>query len=164
MNLENLRRMSWKQLAIIAVVGFCGITSCIDSVTGKQKTKTTVNDATVTVVATAIPTSTATIIPPTEISATQVPPTETAAVMEPTIEPTLAVVAIVQEPTKIAEPKAAVSSSDSFPCADGQIKGNINSSKYHVPGGQSYAKTVDSVICFNTAQEAESAGFIRAKR
>lgn len=51
-----------------------------------------------------------------------------------------------------------------WPCDEGQIKGNRNSMKYHSPGGQFYAKTYDDVQCFNTAAEAEAAGFVASKR
>ena len=51
-----------------------------------------------------------------------------------------------------------------WPCAEGQIKGNRNSMKYHSPDGQFYAKTYDDVHCFNTAAEAEAAGFVASKR
>lgn len=51
-----------------------------------------------------------------------------------------------------------------WPCQQGQIKGNLNSMIYHVPGGQSYAKTYQDVQCFNTEAEAQAAGFRRAKR
>ena len=56
------------------------------------------------------------------------------------------------------------SSTESYPCAINQIKGNVNSGIYHVPGGASYAKTTANVQCFNTEAEAVAAGFRRAKR
>jgi micrococcal nuclease len=53
---------------------------------------------------------------------------------------------------------------ESYPCAVNQIKGNVNSGIYHVPGGASYAKTTANVKCFDTEAEAIVAGFTRAKR
>ena len=50
-----------------------------------------------------------------------------------------------------------------WPCQQGQIKGNNNSGKYHVPGGRYYAKTFKNVTCFNTEQAAQQAGFVAAK-
>lgn len=55
-------------------------------------------------------------------------------------------------------------SAESYPCAVNQIKGNLNSNIYHVPGGASYAKTTANVQCFNTEAEAITAGFRRAQR
>lgn len=49
--------------------------------------------------------------------------------------------------------------------SSGKIKGNKNSNIYHVPGGASYNKVSQkNVVYFNTAEEAESAGYRRAKR
>lgn len=50
-----------------------------------------------------------------------------------------------------------------WPCNEGQVKGN-DSGKYHVPGGQFYAKTYEGVTCFNTPAEAEAAGYVRSQR
>jgi endonuclease YncB( thermonuclease family) len=58
----------------------------------------------------------------------------------------------------------AASTEESYPCAVNQIKGNLNSKIYHVPGGASYAKTTANVQCFNTEAEAITAGFRRAQR
>ncbi|MFZ9858977.1 MAG: thermonuclease family protein [Roseiflexaceae bacterium] len=58
----------------------------------------------------------------------------------------------------------SASSIESYPCASNQIKGNVNSGIYHVPGGASYAKTTANVQCFDTEAEAVSAGFRRASR
>ncbi|MFN5058957.1 MAG: thermonuclease family protein [Chloroflexota bacterium] len=58
----------------------------------------------------------------------------------------------------------SATSAESYPCAVNQIKGNVNSGIYHVPGGASYAKTTANVQCFNTEAEAVTAGFKRAKR
>lgn len=51
-----------------------------------------------------------------------------------------------------------------WPCAQGQIKGNLNSMIYHVPTGRDYAKTYENVQCFNSVAEAQAAGFRAAKR
>lgn len=58
----------------------------------------------------------------------------------------------------------SASTIESYPCAVNQIKGNVNSGIYHVPGGASYAKTTANVQCFDTEAEAVSAGFRRASR
>lgn len=50
-----------------------------------------------------------------------------------------------------------------WPCKEGQIKGNRNSGIYHTPQGRSYAKTYKSVQCFDTAAQAEAAGYRAAK-
>jgi uncharacterized protein YraI len=51
-----------------------------------------------------------------------------------------------------------------WPCTEGQIKGNRDSMIYHSPGGSFYAKTYEGVECFNTAGEAEVAGYRASKR
>lgn len=50
-----------------------------------------------------------------------------------------------------------------WPCARGQIKGS-QSKIYHLPTGQFYARTYDNVRCFNTAAEAQTAGFRASQR
>lgn len=60
--------------------------------------------------------------------------------------------------------EVVVVASGSYPCADGQIKGNRNSGIYHVPSGNSYANTTDNVACFNNEDEAVNAGFRKAKK
>lgn len=50
------------------------------------------------------------------------------------------------------------------PCEPGQIKGNRNSKIYHSPGQRDYAKTQANVACFDTAGEAQAAGYRAAKR
>jgi hypothetical protein len=49
-----------------------------------------------------------------------------------------------------------------LPCQPGQIKGSQNG-KYHVPDGRYYARTYRNVTCFNSTDEAEAAGFVRAQ-
>ncbi len=51
----------------------------------------------------------------------------------------------------------------SSPCIEGQIKGNLNSKIYHVPGQQYYAVTKNNVQCFDTEEQAIAAGFRRSK-
>jgi hypothetical protein len=45
------------------------------------------------------------------------------------------------------------------PCRDGQVRANRNSGIYHVPGGASYNQTHANVECFDTAKQAEAAGY-----
>lgn len=48
---------------------------------------------------------------------------------------------------------------------EGPVKGNANSGKYHVQGQQGYNKiSVNNVVWFNTEEEAQAAGYVRAKR
>ncbi|WP_296142358.1 thermonuclease family protein [uncultured Anaerococcus sp.] len=48
---------------------------------------------------------------------------------------------------------------------NGMIKGNVNSGIYHVPGGASYNKVAEhNAVYFNTEEEAQAAGYRRAKR
>lgn len=51
-----------------------------------------------------------------------------------------------------------------WPCQPGQLKGNDDSKIYHSPEGSFYAKTFEGVTCFNTASEAEAAGYRASKR
>ena len=152
-------KRNWKVWAV-AVPSALVVSCCtLGTIVGKPKTDvalTVTPAATVTVtIARATEVPTWTLVPTVQAT---LEPTATA---EPTVAiPTATAVAVAPAATK----PAVASSGDSFPCADGQIKGNINSNKYHVPSGQSYSKTVENVICFDTAAEAEAAGFIRAKR
>ncbi len=59
--------------------------------------------------------------------------------------------------------KEAVTGKTDQPAADCKIKGNIGTSGkiYHIPGGRSY-KIVKPEQCFNTEEEAVSAGFRKA--
>jgi hypothetical protein len=50
------------------------------------------------------------------------------------------------------------------PCQPGQVKGNRNSKIYHVPGGAFYEKTYVNVQCFNSAPEAQAAGYRASQR
>jgi hypothetical protein len=51
-----------------------------------------------------------------------------------------------------------------WPCHEGQIKGNRDSKKYHVPGGRFYARTYEGIDCFDTEEQARAAGYERSKR
>ncbi|MDZ5609884.1 calcium-binding protein [Bacillus pseudomycoides] len=46
----------------------------------------------------------------------------------------------------------------------GQIKGNANSKKYHVPGGQYYDSTKDNIVWFCSEADAQAAGYMKSKR
>ncbi|PHA11648.1 sunset domain-containing protein [Bacillus toyonensis] len=46
----------------------------------------------------------------------------------------------------------------------GQIKGNANSKKYHVPGGQFYDSTKDNIVWFCSEADAQAAGYVKSKR
>ena len=60
--------------------------------------------------------------------------------------------------------KPVIAETGSAPCAAGQIKGNRNSGIYHSPGQRDYERTKVNVWCFDTADEAERAGFRAALR
>lgn len=67
--------------------------------------------------------------------------------------------------TAAARPTAAnETTGDSFPCKEGQIKGNRDSNIYHAPGQASYAQTQSNVACFDTEADAQAAGYTRAQR
>lgn len=67
-------------------------------------------------------------------------------------------------PVAVEQPAAPAQDVGSAPCAAGQIKGNRNSSIYHVPGQQAYATTYKNVQCFDTEAQAKAAGYRKAKR
>ena len=46
----------------------------------------------------------------------------------------------------------------------GQIKGNANSKKYHVPGGQYYDSTKDNIVWFCSETDAKAAGYVKSKK
>ncbi|WP_439741841.1 sunset domain-containing protein [Bacillus pseudomycoides] len=46
----------------------------------------------------------------------------------------------------------------------GQIKGNANSKKYHVPGGQYYDSTKDNIVWFCSEADAKAAGYVKSKK
>jgi len=66
---------------------------------------------------------------------------------------------------QMVTPSVLPSSDAAFPCASGQIKGNPNTMIYHQPTGTYYAATRNrDVVCFDTADAAEAAGYRAAKR
>ncbi len=70
---------------------------------------------------------------------------------------------IETKPTPEAVPAATKTVAPSSEC---KIKGNLGSGgkkTFHVPGGSFYDRT-NAEICFNTEQEAISAGFIKSSR
>ncbi len=98
---------------------------------------------------------TSTIAPRT---ATSVPPattrpSATATQLAPTSTPA------PSTPTTTRQPKDA-----NAPCSAGQIKGNRNSHIYHSPGQRDYARTTANVECFDTAAQAQAAGYRPAQR
>ncbi|PKR87132.1 hypothetical protein CWO92_01865 [Heyndrickxia camelliae] len=46
----------------------------------------------------------------------------------------------------------------------GQIKGNVNSKIYHVPGGENYDSKMNHIVWFCSEVEAQKAGYRKAKR
>lgn len=55
--------------------------------------------------------------------------------------------------------------SPAYLVAKGRIIGNVNSKIYHMPDGASYKKvSIENAVFFNSAKEAESAGYRRALR
>lgn len=100
-------------------------------------------------------------------AATAVPPTDPPA-------PTDAQPTVAPPPTEIPPPpvqSGAVGdlserppdSAPWLPCAQGQIKANRNSMKFHVPGGSHYQRTFKNVWCFNSADEARAAGYVQSE-
>ncbi|OJV95155.1 MAG: hypothetical protein BGO39_24385 [Chloroflexi bacterium 54-19] len=75
----------------------------------------------------------------------------------PLVAPTVA------PPPPAAQQPERVVTDESYPCLDGQIKGNNNSGIYHMPWQQYYAATYSNVQCFDSEQEAINAGFRKAK-
>ena len=157
------RSFNWKKSLLLGV-GLLFVSCCaLGAIANRNKPATSAKEQIpVATVTTELPTVEATeeIV----IQNTAVPTAEATATAEATLVSTL-----MPEPTAVTEESSATqpkatSSGDSYPCADGQIKANTESKKYHVPSGQFYAKTVNNVICYDTTQEAESAGFVRSKR
>lgn len=69
--------------------------------------------------------------------------------------------AVAKSPTRTTLPTITRTDAErAFPCQIGQIKGNPDSSIYHLPNGRWYAQTRNSrVVCFDTEQEAILAGY-----
>jgi hypothetical protein len=155
-----IRSFNWKKSLLLGV-GLLFVSCCaLGAIVNKNKPVTSAKEQ--------IPVATATTEMPTAEVTKDIPTQTTEPTVQPTeiVEPTVVVptaTTVVTEESSATQPKAT-SSGDSYPCADGQIKGNINSNKYHVPGGQFYTKTVDNVVCFDTVQEAEKAKFVRSKK
>lgn len=151
------RSFNWKKSLLLGV-GFLFVSCCALGAIAQKNTpaKTAAKQSVIATETTETPTATATenIPTPTNLVPTVQATTELTAILEPT--------AVTNK--SLADQPKVTSSSDSYPCADGQIKANTESNKYHVPSGQFYAKTVNNVICYDTTQEAESAGFVRSKR
>lgn len=105
-------------------------------------------------------------IPIVEAPPPPVQPTPIEQAPQPADSPTVAPPQPTTVPVAPAEPAFTGKTVDPpwWPCAEGQIKGNRDSGKYHVPGGQFYDKTYEGVECFNTEAEAEAAGYVRSKR
>ena len=122
---------------------------------------------TVEVQPTILPTLVPTTAPPTAIP-TPIPTAPT----EPPPPPTAIPTPVPAAPTEPPPPSAPSNPTFNggivdppwYPCAEGQIKANNNSGKYHVPSGEYYAKTYNNVTCFNTTSEADAAGFVRSKK
>lgn len=140
---------TWKK-SVLFGVGFVFVSCCA---LGSVASKTASSKQ-----AKAMPTSTAIATHTTLPTATTAPATAIIAATR-TIAPI-----IKQKATRVAKPTSVAPTGDSYPCQPGQIKANTESKKYHVPTGASYGKTVKHVLCFDTAEQAEAAGFKRAKR
>lgn len=107
-----------------------------------------------------------TTAPPTQPQAPEPPPLPTLTpIAQPTDAPAAPVptAAPAADATPAPAAPAVAPGSDSYPCAVGQLKGNRDSKIYHAPGGASYARTQENVACFDTAAEAEAAGYRAAK-
>lgn len=96
--------------------------------------------------------------PPAAVAVVTAQPAQVMAVDLPAVEaPTEAPAADV--------PAVDVQTDDaSAPCKTGQFKGNDKSHIFHAPGQRDYAKTHASVTCFDTAEQAQAAGYRAAKR
>lgn len=140
-------------------------------------TATATNSPTPTQTSTSIPTVTPTSTPTKTPAPTDTPslsPTPKATIPPdptnvPTPQPTTMPVPTLTSPAVPPTPVQPAFSGDIvdpawWPCQQGQIKGNIDSMIYHVPGGLYYAKTYEGVECFDTTTEAENKGYRRSKR
>jgi len=115
---------------------------------------------------TATPIPTATRVPtetpiPTQTPAPTSTPTDT-----PTITPSATTDPAIQEATTTARQQAIATARavSAFPCQPGQIKGNANSDIYHAPGQRDYEKTQENVVCFDSEEAAQQAGYRKAKQ
>ena len=114
--------------------------------------------------ATSAPTSMPAAVAPTTAPTAPPAPEPTATPVPPPPEPPQAPAAAPSEPRYTGEGQDQSVDPPYWPCQPGQIKGNINSGKYHVPDGRYYAKTFKNVQCFNSEAEAQAAGYVRAKK
>ena len=65
---------------------------------------------------------------------------------------------------RLITPAGAITGTGAADCPEGYaVKGNASSRIYHVPGGNSYDRTIPE-FCFASAEDAEAAGFRAAKR
>lgn len=106
---------------------------------------------------TATPRPTRTPAPTNTPRPTRTPP-PTATLRPPTATPDPARFLAV---TATAEARAAARAA---PCQPGQIKANRNTGVYHSSIGRYYADVRDNVDCFDTAAEAEAAGYRASER
>lgn len=179
MAVPKKRRLSLRTIGLIAV----GVTICVCGVIGSRGRTTIPPTAQPSLlVAPAEPSATPAPAVTREPTRTRAPtrtpapaaatvaPVATEAPALPTAEPPTAEPppAPTAEPLPAAPAVTPVFTGDGgnrsvdppwWPCNEGQIKGNRNSDKYHVPGGNAYARTFRDVRCFDTAAEAEAAGF-----
>jgi len=104
--------------------------------------------------------ATTSILPPTSFVKTVVPSAVSAS---PSSDPTVAPAISNGQPVFHGTGRETTVEPSWYPCQERQIKGNKNSKIYHIPTGDFYAKTFQNVTCFNTAAEAEAAGFRAAR-
>jgi len=172
---QRYRQQSNRVQFVIAIVVLGAMVWLCDAVTpsGEPPTPTPAIAPLMAPVDTQQPTDapTDTAEPPTEQPTeppTMPPPTDTQPPAEPTQPP---------PPTESLPPTEAPVSGPVpdypnqpptdqpwLPCARGQIKANTESMIYHTPGGSFYTRTYRHVYCFNSAGEAEAAGYRRAER
>lgn len=113
---------------------------------------------------TIMPTVAPTVAPAATIASTEAPAAPTVA---PTAEPPPPPTAVPAPPSGGTDANPVFSGEGRqravdppwWPCRQGQIKGNRNSMIYHPPTGRFYDNTFENVECFNTAGEAEAAGY-----
>ncbi|MHB1134906.1 MAG: sunset domain-containing protein [Chloroflexota bacterium] len=121
----------------------------------------------VTVSQPATSTKTAPLNTSTQVPTATAKPANTPIAAAPTSTPKPQVVATATlTPRPAASPVTVPqpTSVGSYPCRPGQLKGNNNSMIYHSPGQRDYERTYANVTCFDTAAQAEAAGFRAAQR
>jgi hypothetical protein len=143
---------TWKKVAIgfvvLVVIGKCA--GPTDSQT-KSVVKPTVTISSEEIIAPAVtetPTKAIVIEATASPTETEIVPTATVEI-ESTVEPTVS-----QAQTN--------TSTDSYPCKIGEIKGNFESKKYHLPGWRFYPQS-KNVFCFASEQDAINAGYVASK-